>query len=131
MEVASENVLWPVVRRRCSYRYCEHCDREVSIRVYKEHKRLYYDTITKSWTKDRTDPSPSSSELSAIESEMDIESEEDPVLNWSVESECLEWGDDQKDDGDDGMRNKMCEDLPCQGLFCCLLIVCCIIMYFT
>ena len=44
-------MLTPLAKRR---RICEHCNRELSIKLYKEHKRLYYDVSSMSWAKEKT-----------------------------------------------------------------------------
>lgn len=40
----------PPAKRRCSYILCKHCNKELSIKIYKEHKRLYYDQSNNTWT---------------------------------------------------------------------------------
>ena len=88
-----EEVLLPVKQRKCIlYRVCEHCDKEVSIKVYKEHKRLYFSTSTNSWTKEYDDQHLSSSELSGLDLELNESGENVQELSLS-ESEGLEWSD--------------------------------------
>ena len=59
-------------RSKTNYRMCGHCHKELSIKIYKEHRRLYYDTANKSWVEDiesidaHADDC-SSSELSSID----------------------------------------------------------------
>lgn len=48
------------------YRVCPHCDSEVSTKIFKQHRRLYYDYSTKSWTKENEEDV-SSSDISSVE----------------------------------------------------------------
>lgn len=94
------------------YRICEHCNKEVNIKVYKEHKRLYFNITTNSWTKEHQDIS--SLELSAFDSEFEIAAGEytgDFPVTEKEESEDLKWGNNQD--------VERCEDLPRQGLHTC------------
>ena len=36
-------------RKRRRYNVCPHCDRELNIKRYKEHKQLYFNKATKQW----------------------------------------------------------------------------------
>ena len=40
-----------IVVRRVDRRVCPHCDRSVSYKTYKAHKRLYYDAFEDNWTR--------------------------------------------------------------------------------
>lgn len=78
----------PSAKRR---RVCEHCSKEVNIKIYKEHKRLYYDARSRSWVKEEQDAS--SSEITSID-ECDVTyrtSLESPRS--STESEFLNWSE--------------------------------------
>lgn len=35
------------------YKFCPHCCKEVSKKIYKEHRRLFYDNSEKIWTKEK------------------------------------------------------------------------------
>ena len=48
------------------YRLSPHCNNEVNLKIFRQHKMLYYDQASKSWTKTGTDHT-SSSEISPIE----------------------------------------------------------------
>ena len=98
----------PVAKRRCMYRVCEHCGKEVSIRVYKEHKRLYYSTTTNSWTRVNCDIPVSSSELSEVD--CDVECAGD-IPKEQSESERLVGGDNIVDDDEEREE----QNLPSQG----------------
>ena len=50
-----------------NYKLCGHCDKELSEKIFKEHKRLYYDLASKSWTRDESDECNSSSEFSSLD----------------------------------------------------------------
>lgn len=39
----------PAKRSKLSYKVCPHCQKELNIRTYKDHKRLYFNEETKSW----------------------------------------------------------------------------------
>lgn len=97
----------PVRKRKCTlYRVCEHCDKEVSMRVYKEHKRLYFSTSTNTWTKENKAAN-SSSELSGLDLDLDESAENVQELSFR-ESEGLEWSG--------GSSERRCEDPPRQGV---------------
>ena len=36
-------------RKRKRYNVCPHCNKELNIKRYKEHKRLYFNEVTKQW----------------------------------------------------------------------------------
>lgn len=80
-----------------NYKLCSHCHKELNLKIYKEHKRLYYDPVKKSWVKDdkcdAQGDDQSSSDLSSID---DI----DLLINCS--SENATQGEHQhSDDSDD------------------------------
>lgn len=60
-------------RSKPSYKVCGHCHKELSEKIYKDHKRLYYDAVKKTWAEDNPegDGSDSSSEFSSLD-EFDI-----------------------------------------------------------
>lgn len=35
--------------RRVNWRYCPHCERSVSVKTFKTHKRLYFNSVTNNW----------------------------------------------------------------------------------
>ena len=39
----------PAKRSKLSYKVCPHCQKELNIRTYKDHKRLYFNEEIKSW----------------------------------------------------------------------------------
>ena len=96
----------PVAKRKCMYRVWEHCGKEVSIRVYKEHKRLYYSTTTNSWTRVHCDIPVSSSMLSEVDCMLSVQ-EIPRKSNRRVSLECGKNFDDDEE----------CEEqnLPSQG----------------
>lgn len=57
----------PPTKRR---RVCEHCHKEVSIKIYREHKRLFYNENSKSWVIDRAEAL-SSTDISSVD-ELDL-----------------------------------------------------------
>ena len=68
-----DEVDYPSAKRsKPDYRVCGHCNKELSAKIYKKHKRLYYDATNKSWTKDISDEDNlSSSEFSSLD-EFDV-----------------------------------------------------------
>ena len=54
-------------RRKANYKLCGHCDKELSMKIFKEHRRLYYDSANKSWIRDGNDDDISSSHFSSLE----------------------------------------------------------------
>lgn len=72
---------------RRQYRICPHCDKELNLKKFREHKRLYYDCDAKQWCKqERKDCSSDESELSGFEFE-DIDRSEDISGNNQPEKE--------------------------------------------
>ena len=69
--MAERGTCRPPTKRRRKYKSCEHCRKELSIKIYKEHKRLYYDPATKSWCNDLDEQDNSSTEFSSV-SDIDI-----------------------------------------------------------
>ena len=59
----------PIAKRsKASYKVCGHCNRELSAKKFKEHKLLFFDESTQSWTKDLNSyNSGSSSEFSSLD----------------------------------------------------------------
>lgn len=59
----------PIAKRsKTIYKVCGHCNRELSFKKYKEHKLLFFDESTQSWTKDLDSfNSGSSSEFSSLD----------------------------------------------------------------
>lgn len=58
----------PAKRSKPNYQVCGHCNKELSAKIFKEHKRLYYDGTSKSWAKDVIDADNlSSSEFSSLD----------------------------------------------------------------
>ena len=57
--------LTPLAKRR---RICEHCNRDLSIKLYREHKRLYYAVSSMSWVKEKCDEQElSSSDITSLD----------------------------------------------------------------
>lgn len=69
----------PIKKRRLftekfTHRVCPHCDREINIKTYREHRRLYFNETSRSWfvatgnTTKADDHQESSSNSSALSS---------------------------------------------------------------
>ena len=56
-------------RKRCKptstkrKRVCEHCGKDITLKIYREHRRLFYNQSNKAWVKDQEE-AVSSSEIS-------------------------------------------------------------------
>ena len=42
-------------RKRVHYKVCHHCEKELNIKRFKEHKRLFFNKDTNEWMKDSED----------------------------------------------------------------------------
>ena len=42
----------PVPKKKLIYKICPHCNKELNIKIYKEHERLYYDATKGIWSQD-------------------------------------------------------------------------------
>ena len=68
-------------KSRLDYKVCGHCHKELNLKIYKEHKRLYYNPVSKSWVQledDKCDvqgSDESSSDLSSIDDVIDFSSD--------------------------------------------------------
>jgi len=69
---------FPAVKKtKFSYKICSHCCKEVSKKIYKEHRRLFYDNTKKIWAKEldklmlRTDEDSFTSDFSSLD-EFDV-----------------------------------------------------------
>jgi len=89
--MSERDTSFPLTKRRRCYRLCEHCSKEVSIKIYKEHQWLFYDPVTKSWCKKQENLSQSSSDLSSLDG-YDLQSDFDEVFGQEQSnSDSLEW----------------------------------------
>lgn len=70
-ESESETVPAKKYKSSCKYRLCGHCNRELNRKIFKEHKRLYYDETRKLWIKERNYDEVSSSDFSSLD-ELDL-----------------------------------------------------------
>ena len=79
-------------RSRLTHKKCPHCGKNVNLKTFKEHRRLYYDSGKRTWTKNestRAGPSASASlleELELVDMGMDVVSDEEGAPN--------DWTDD-------------------------------------
>lgn len=88
--------------RAYKYKICPHCDKELNLKKFREHKQLYYDCDAKWWCKqDRKELSSDESELSGFEFEdIDI-----CVSNDQPEQEqCLDFEECFADLSEEGMN---------------------------
>lgn len=86
-------------RSKQSYVVCNHCNKELRLKKYKEHRRLYFDDETQSWAKD-SDQDSVSSEFSSLD-EFEVGSvQEDSVVCSSQ--------NDLSGDSNDGFEDPLC-----------------------
>lgn len=77
----------PVIKnRKLSYKLCLHCNKELNIKIYKEHKRLYYDSSKGIWSQDAVLLNSDDEGLSDFSSPGESDHDTDPA----VENEMLE-----------------------------------------
>ena len=58
-------------RSKPNYKVCGHCHKELSLKIYKEHKRLYYKAVKKSWVEDNNNDEEGSDQSSSGFSSLD------------------------------------------------------------
>ena len=97
--MAERGACRPRAKRRRKYKNCEHCRKDLSIKIYKEHKRLYYNPATKSWCKDLDQQDDSSTEFSDAFSDIDklMDSDSEKSTASCCESDNL-WNDELSTD---------------------------------
>ena len=70
-------------RSKVEYKICGHCWKELNMKIYKDHKKLYYDAIDKSWVQDGASDTQagdlSSSDFSSIDDIDLLTSENDNI----------------------------------------------------
>ena len=56
-------------RSRYSYKVCGHCNRELSVKKYREHKRFHFQEDTQSWVKEivNSDDGSATTEISSLD----------------------------------------------------------------
>ena len=82
-------------RSRLTHKRCPHCGKNVNLKTFKEHRRLYYDSDKRTWTKhEGTSQGPISSaslleELELIDMDMDlmVSDGEDTPDDWTDDDE--------------------------------------------
>ena len=125
--MAEKDVFSPFVKHKCSYRVCEHCSRELSVKIYREHKRLYYNPTTNTWAKDHEELSQCSSELSSE----DIEVLNDQQIPEHSESDGIEWENESAEEQtgelidlcDQGMYRIIVTSYMVYVFYCTILIL--------
>ena len=118
---SDRDITVPAVKKtKLSYKFCPHCCKEVSKKIYKEHKRLFYDSTKKIWTKEQlmlhNDDESCTSDFSSLDEFdlagshlekvsgrtdqdqpcefSDLENEENdpiPINHWDAESTNCKW----------------------------------------
>lgn len=76
----------PPKRRRSNYFVCGHCNKELSKKIFKRHKSLYYDGNTKLWVTEGDGEALSSSDFSSLD-ESEVQSQPTPACVQSDESD--------------------------------------------
>ena len=78
MSLAAKSEEPPPKRRKQTYKLCGHCNKELSNKIFKQHKMLYYDPATKKWTEELDNDNLSSSELESLDEFLIDENEPRP-----------------------------------------------------
>ena len=110
----AESVVNQLPRKR--RRVCEHCGKDVTLKIYREHKRLFYNQSKKAWVTDQEE-AVSSSEISSVD-ELDLGQEQECGENSAISSESnIEWDQNSLEEQDEGE----CELSPAEGTgsWCC------------
>lgn len=84
-------------RSHLTHKRCPHCGKNLNLKTFKEHRRLYYDSNRKSWNKCEGTDSQSASSTSLLEELELIDMEIDSVTSDGEESEQYDWIDDLLD----------------------------------
>ena len=63
-----------------TYKYCPHCNKQLNLKTYKEHKRLHFDESSRMWY---TVESDDSSEISSPEDDRSSSSSESSNMDYS------------------------------------------------
>ena len=83
--------------RKLSYKVCLHCNKELNMKIYKEHRKLYYDANKGIWNQDAilldSDNEECSSEFSSLDNDMDY-------MNHSLENDAVIGGQCSEDFSD-------------------------------
>ena len=54
-------------KSKISYKFCLHCSKEVSKKIYKEHERLFYDSSKRVWVTEKFEDENCSSDYSSVD----------------------------------------------------------------
>ena len=82
--------LHPKKRKVETYKLCPHCHKELNLKRYKEHKRLYFNDDTKQWLKEesRATVSESSSDFSSLdEGDVSKDVQHGPEDDWILSTD--------------------------------------------
>lgn len=91
--------------RKREYKYCQHCDKELNVKRFKEHERLYFNKDANTWMKetDASDASDQESDFSCFDGieGLDLLNDiENSQENCEMEDLNLTDPDDGDSDGD-------------------------------
>ena len=80
-------------RKKFHYKWCPHCSKQLNIKKYKEHERLFYDQERKVWVKEGTtsDEESISSELSDLDVMLPVNQDATPTS--AFEEQSSDWDD--------------------------------------
>ena len=92
----------PAKRIRMTHRYCPHCQKDCNIKTYKEHKRLYFYSDTRSWYVASTfEQGAAESDSEGLSSSLASEEKEDHDSSFESEVENFDsslFGDGNEDE---------------------------------
>ena len=107
--MAESVVNQPPTKRR---KVCEHCGKDIiTLKIYKEHRRLFYNQRNKAWVKYQEE-AVSSSEISSID-EIDLAQEQGCHENNAIGSGSdIEWDHNSLEE----CEERGCEKIPAEGI---------------
>ena len=92
----------PPTKRR---RVCEHCRKEVSIKIYREHKRLFYNESSKSWVIDSAEALSSTDISSVDELDLTVISNDGKSATNGSDGD-IQWDENSSDEGRDSENSR-------------------------
>ena len=90
-----------VKKTRLSHKYCPHCKKDCNIKTYKDHKRLYFDSDTKSWyVSSASDGAAVESDIEGLSSSLSSEKEDYSGVEDNISQPMFEEAEEHAADND-------------------------------
>lgn len=108
-----------VPAKRVRRQFCEHCNKELNLKIFREHKRLYYNSSSRTWVREGRESS--SSEITSVE-EFDFTANTcSPDSHDSCKSEDIDWDDYNQTSNDEEhmMTKNLTEQSKLASFFKC------------